>query len=291
MGRPETPIPEKRPMAAMANHLRHLRRNAGSPSYRTLGALVHVEQQSLSQTANGNRVGWGRVLLYVQALRLHNPQSITTTDLATLKSLHQLGEQRFHSMATRALRSQQSKALWAEIDNTTAGTVGTQGRRATGRWTLTPGITDAGRLNTVQTMTELFTLLTGTAAGRGIDLLNPRRSRAHPAQPFSWFGDKAEPPTPAVPHIREPHELTLDTMTEIIRICGGNDGDCTAWLAAWERVHRNTRDNGPPPTPPLPALPAPVRTAPPVMPRNPLLPGWPGKVMRRPAATGVLAVS
>ncbi|MFC4066808.1 hypothetical protein [Actinoplanes subglobosus] len=276
MGRPETPIPQGRPMRAMANHLRHLRQTAGAPSYRTLSRHVHVEQQSLSQTANGTRVGWGRVLLYVQALRIHDEAAVSYADLATLKELWQLGEQQYQTMATRALRRRQSHdAFWDEIDNPV-------GRMPPAdSWTLTPGITDVTRLATLRTTIGLYTLLLEITARRGIDLAAPRRSR--PAAPaFSWFGPSSPAPTvPVVPRIRDATDITPDALALAVQACGGTDGDRAAWLATLQRINRDA-DHGPPRLPTDPAA------------RSHLgrdrhrLTQLAGTVMRRPDARGLL---
>lgn len=289
MGRPEARIPEHRPMKALADYLRHLRHQAGSPSYRTLGALVHVEQQSLSQTANGHRVGWGRVLLYAQALRRYDPQAVNPTELATLKQLHQAGERQFQAVTTRNLRRRQSTAFWSEVDAvTTLGAHTAARHRPPGRWELTPGITDMAQFNGVRTVADLYTVLTGVAARYGIDLVDTSRSRPRPAdRQFSWFDAAPAQPARHVPQVAHPDQLTSSLLSEIVRLCGGTEGDCTAWLSIWRRVQPTTSGES--------RLQAPV-LRPPDPPDRPPITGavprqradWPGEVLRRPDALGTL---
>jgi len=291
MGRPEARIPEHQPMKALADYLRQLRRALGSPSYRRLGALVHVEQQSLSQTANGNRVGWGRVLLYVQALRAYNPQAVTVTELATLKQLHQVGEQQHRVAATGSLRRRQSVAFWAEVDSVTAVAAHTTARhRPPGQWELTPGITDGARLNAAHTVDGLYIVLVDVAASCHIDLLQPNRSKLRSTpDDFSWFGETHTDRARPIPEVRHPSELTRVVLVDVVRLCGGTEGDCSAWLAAWDRLHRTAPGDGPSRLPPsagrLPMRPS-ARQRPP---QDSSLSDWPGHVMRRPVALGRLA--
>uniref|UniRef100_UPI003F496966 hypothetical protein n=1 Tax=Actinoplanes sp. CA-151224 TaxID=3239904 RepID=UPI003F496966 len=287
MGRPEVTIPENRPMKAMAEQLRRLRRASGSPSYRLLGELVHVEQQSLSQTANGNRVGWGRVLLYVQALREHNPRAVTVTDLATLKHLHDLGERQYRETAMRHMRRRQSTGtLWSEIDSTAGMTAYTTARhRPPGQWELTPGVTDSYHLGALRTIDGLFSLLNQVAGRHGIDLAHPYRSHPRPAG-FSWFGEDTKPERP-IPQLMLPRELTTTSLAAAVRACGGTEGDCVAWLAAWERIHRAQKDDGDtahprflPPAEPPPATRAGAHRS---GANQMISDAWPGRLLRRPA--------
>jgi hypothetical protein len=286
MGRPETPIPGDRPMKALAEHLRHLRRTAGSPSYRKLGALVHVEQQSLSQTANGKRVGWGRVLQYVEAINCYKPEIVTLEDVATLKELHSAGERQYQLAADRSIRRRQSSALWHEIDSATTVSAHTVAMRRSGQWETTRGVTDVRQLNTARTLTHLYHFLADVAAGHGIDLQNPARSQL--TSTFRWFSPASD--QPATPRIRHPHDLTLPLLLDVVRLCNGTDGDCSAWQSAWERIHRTApkppsspADNAervPPDNPPE-LLGGPQRSS-----RGTTLWSWPGNVLRRPAALG-----
>uniref|UniRef100_UPI003F494880 hypothetical protein n=1 Tax=Actinoplanes sp. CA-084688 TaxID=3239901 RepID=UPI003F494880 len=301
MGRPEVPIPEHRPMKAMADYLRHLRQGIGAPSYRRLGDLVHVEQQSLSQTANGNRVGWGRVLLYVQALRRHNEQAVTAIELATLKQLHQLGERKYQLETTRNLRRRQSNTFWSEVDAVTSTASYTAARhRPPGQWDLTVGVTDPTRLSAIHDLTGLYILLTEVAVRYGLDLAEPRRSRPREINKFSWFGNETAP-APPTPQLRHPEELTAKNMTAVIRACGGTEGDCTAWLASLERIHRIARAAAaaaaaaeedvvrppwrllPPAEPPPPAFRHGAHRS---RANRQVSSSWPGGALRRPAALG-----
>ncbi|MEU7903570.1 hypothetical protein [Actinoplanes sp. NPDC049118] len=295
MARPEAPIPEHRPMKALAEHLRQLRQAAGSPSYRTLGRLVHLEQQSLSQTANGRRVGWGRVLHYIDALRRHNPEAVSLGDIATLKQLYDACERQFQLTTHRGIRHRQSTALWEEIDSVNALSSRTTARHRAGRWDTTPGITDVRQLNTARDRTDLYHCLTDIAAGHGLDLKNPARSRPTRPAPaaFSWFGTTpAEPaPAPAIPQVRHPDDLTLPLLLQIVRLCGGTDGDDSAWHSTWERIHRAAPKDpvGPADGDPEPATGNPPATTPIITQRFPQgspVWRWPGNALRRPAALG-----
>jgi len=271
----------------------YLRRQAGSPSYRTLGGLMHLKQNSLSQTANGKRVGWGRVLLYVDALRRYQPTAVGINDIAELKKLHEAGERQHQLHLGRGSRLRQNTALWDEIDGVIAQSARDAARtRAPGQWNTTRDVTDVRKLNSARNRTDLYHVLTGVAEIRGIDLTEPARSRfARPAPPaFSWFGaTPAEPaPAPATPQVRHPDELTLPLLLHIVQLCGGTDGDRLAWQSAWERVHRTPPDgpdNGRKPGAEPPDLITPALTAQ-RLPHDSILSRWPGRAMRRPTAVG-----
>lgn len=281
-------------MRDLACYLRYLRAEAGSPSYRTLGALMHLKQNSLSQTANGQRVGWGRVLLYVDALRRHQPTAVSLDELAKLKKLHEAGErqhQQHQLHLGRSGRPRQNTTLWDEIDGVIAQSARDAARtRAPGQWNTTRDVTDVRKLNHARTRTDLYRVLTAVAEARGIDLTDPARSRhARPAPPaFSWFGGTpaAPAPTPATPRVRHPNELTLPLLLHIVQLCGGTDGDRLAWQSAWERVHRTPPD-GPghdrKPAAKPPDLITPALTAQ-RDPHDSILSRWPGRALRRPAA-------
>lgn len=247
MARPETPIPERRPMKALAECLRRLRREAGSPTYRTLSKLVYLEQQSLSQTANGHRVGWGRVLRYVEALRAYQPAAVTTADLAELKQLHQAGERQATMEADRSIGRRQTAALWDEIDSATALSAATAARtRRPGQWHTTRGVTDVRQLNKAINIAELHQCLLEVTERHGLDLRKPSPRPTLTAAPaFSWFGATGTPAVrpahlaaPVVPRVRGPQDLTLIRLLDVIRACGGTDGDCHAWQSAWDRIAR-----------------------------------------------------
>lgn len=279
-------------MKPLADCLRRLRRGAGSPSYRALGRLVHVEQQSLSQTANGSRVGWGRVLLYVEALRAYDPRAVTPDELAELKALHDAGEHQYQLINDRGIRHRQSTALWQEIDSTTALSAHTAAlNRAPGRWDTTRGVTDVRQLNRARDLIDLCRFLVEVADARGVDLGYPGQAR-RPLSAFSWFGDTPAMPAPAVPKLQRPQDLTLPLLIEIVRLCGGTDGDCQAWQSAWERIHRTVTRNNPGARPGSNGRvsasdgTATIDLVTPRLPRDSGARGWPGRVLRRPAALG-----
>lgn len=67
-GRPETPLPETGPLAALARRLRELREEKGM-SYREMAAIANYTAPALSTAANGKRLPpLHRVLAYVTAL-------------------------------------------------------------------------------------------------------------------------------------------------------------------------------------------------------------------------------
>jgi len=296
MARPEAPIPEHRPMKAVAECLRRLRHEAGRPSYRRLGQLVHLEQQSLSQTANGKKVGWGRILIYVKALRLHNPEAVTPDDLAELKELYEAGERRHMLLIERGINRRRSDALWEEIDSAIAlSALSAERSRAPGQWAITPGVTDVGQLNTAVNASNIYLFLVNLASSRGIDIRRPPRPRlvttTETATAFTWFGgDTPAAPAPVPPQIPEPAALTLALLLEVVQLCGGTDGDCKAWQSAWERVHRvrAPAEIHPPPGPTGAATDrwatAPDRST--RFPHGSAVWRWPGNVMRRPDALG-----
>jgi len=292
MARPEAPIPDHRPMKAVAECLRQLRREAGQPSYRRLGQLVHLEQQSLSQTANGKRVGWLRILNYVEALRLYNPEAVTPDDLAALKQLYEAGERQHTLQIERGINRRCNAAIWEEIDSATVLSARSAERsRAPGQWDITPGVTDVRQLNTAVSVSSIYLFLINLATSRGINVRRPPRPRlvttTEPA--FSWFGGTPATPPPMPPQIPDPAALTLPLLLEVVRLCGGTDGDCRAWQSAWERVHR-----APAPTKRPPADHTGTATdrqaAPPEKPKRfphgSTVWRWPGNVMRRPEALG-----
>ena len=294
MTRPEAPIPGYRPMREVAEYLRHLRHEAGSPSYRTLGALMHLKQNSLSQTANGKRVGWGRVLLYVDALRRHKPTAVSIDDLAQLKKLHDAGEREHQRHISEGNRQRQSTALWEEIDGVIAQSAHAAARtRAPGQWSLTHGVTNVSKLNTARHRADLYYFLTEITEAHGIDLKMPAHSRfTRPkTAPFSWFGTTSAEPVakPDTPQIRHPNELTLPLLLEVVQLCGGTDGDRLAWQSAWERIHRTPPDktgsDQKPATPPPPDRITPA-LATQRLHRDSVLSRWPGNRMRRPTANG-----
>ncbi|MEU6745651.1 helix-turn-helix transcriptional regulator [Spirillospora sp. NPDC046719] len=69
MPRPESPLdPSEGPVPAFAQDLRHLRANAGNPSYRALAAVSHCGRTTLAKAAAGRRFpSWEVTRAYVEA--------------------------------------------------------------------------------------------------------------------------------------------------------------------------------------------------------------------------------
>ncbi|WP_306215887.1 helix-turn-helix domain-containing protein, partial [Actinoplanes sp. RD1] len=236
--------------------LRQYRRDAGSPSYRALAKLVHVQQNSLSQIANGKRVGWGRVLLYVEALRMVDPSVVTTLQLAELKQLHDVGERRHEIFTEQSLRQWRRARFWDQVDAVTEVSARAASKlRPPGRWDTTPRVTDVARLNLTRHLKDLYVLLHEVAAGFDIDLHNPSRSRPGTTiAGFEWFAAAEQRPSPSTPQVRQAGELTLPLLLEVVRLCGGTDGDCRAWQSTWDRLHREASSRSPQTEPDRPPI-------------------------------------
>jgi hypothetical protein len=279
MGRPEKPIPDHLPMKALACQLRQLRHDAGNPSYRQLGQLVHVQHHTLSQIANGGRVGWGRVLLYIKALQQHRPDIITNTVVATLQTLHAAGERRYQQDLERRMRRQRSAAFWDTIE--TASTLSARSApaaHAPEQQGFTAGITDPEQLTFIEDIRDLHRLLFDVALRHGIDITNPDRATPQPGD-FAWFDtEPAAAVAAGTPPIRQYEDMSLALVLHYIRLCGGTDGDCQAWQSTWDRLHTKTDDSSP-----FRQILEQLTAGDEPQPRR-SSPLWPGTFLRRPAA-------
>ena len=301
------PIPDSRPAKQIGEYLRELRRGAGNPSYRLLDDLGYTKHNALSQIADGRYVGWARVLKYVAVLRQYQPGSVTDTDLAELRRLHDEARARIESTQIGTKGKTAIRDMWTDFDTSTSVTaILAASTRAPGQWEMTR-LTDWRRLNAAVTVDDLVDCL--------YDLIHSRQTDLHELQygcsrasRFSWFATPAQasgPLRPAERHewlvLTKRREATLPVLLTLVRGCGGTDGDCQAWEGAWNRVTTTAPTVGmqllmpavyPPPA--VEATPAPQPEVPTTasdttgsdsarrLSKNRALLSWPGQLARRP---------